>query len=71
MDMKTYGLIEFVVFFGGVMAFCLWQIRIVRRSIAEDKARKERCEEPPRREGKRSAEDVFWDTVTRVPPRRD
>ena len=71
MDMKIYGAIEFIVFFGGVLAFCLWQLRIVRRSIAEDAERKAKGEEAPAATpGKKSAEDVFWDTVTKPRPKR-
>ncbi|MCL5775733.1 hypothetical protein M1105_01810 [Limibaculum sp. FT325] len=70
MDATIYGLIEIVVFFGGILAFCLWQLRVVRRSIAEDKARNQADGGQPAPPARRSAEDVFWDTVAR-PPRRD
>lgn len=65
MDATYFGLIEIVLVFGAVLGFCVWQLRTVRRSIAEDKARKEAGAEAPAPPARRRAEDVFWDTVTR------
>lgn len=31
--MQTLVLLEMVVFFGGVLAFCWWQMRLMRREI--------------------------------------
>ncbi|MEO0819653.1 MAG: hypothetical protein AAF074_04410 [Pseudomonadota bacterium] len=68
MSTEVYALIETVFFFGGIFAFAFWQLHVVRKSIAEDKARKARGEPPEAERGRnerRSKEDVFWDTVTR------
>ncbi|MEM1285072.1 MAG: hypothetical protein ACFB01_08365 [Cohaesibacteraceae bacterium] len=46
MSANVFKLIELFLFFGAFFAFCLWQIRSVDKSIAEDKARK--AEEDPK-----------------------
>ena len=40
MSANVFKLIELFLFFGAFFAFCIWQIRSVDKSIAEDKARK-------------------------------
>ncbi|MEL6574643.1 MAG: hypothetical protein AAFU72_14415 [Pseudomonadota bacterium] len=78
MSTALYGIIEIVIFFGGVMGFALYQLWAIKKINREDREARARGEDPAERErGKnsRTREDVFWDTITKprppAPPRRD
>ncbi|MEM6488929.1 MAG: hypothetical protein AAF677_11795 [Pseudomonadota bacterium] len=64
MDTATYGMIEIVGFFGGVMGFALYQLRALRKLREEEARRAESGEEAPR-PNRKSREDIFWDTLAK------
>lgn len=70
MSTEVYGLIEIVAFFGGVMAFGIWQLRSLKKTRAEDAEKAERAargeaEPDPDPDAKPTKEDVFWREMTR------
>ncbi|MEM7528165.1 MAG: hypothetical protein AAF416_10835 [Pseudomonadota bacterium] len=73
MSTELYGMIELVMFFGGVMGFAGYQLYVIKKSNREDREARERGEDPAERErGKnsRTSEDVFWDTMLKSKAKR-
>ena len=47
MDPKYYGLVEMLLSFGVVLAFCIWQLRSTARAAKRTKERESRRESSP------------------------
>ncbi|MEM8759885.1 MAG: hypothetical protein AAGE83_06105 [Pseudomonadota bacterium] len=68
MSTQLYGFIEITIFFGGVMAFAVYQLWAIKKMNREDREARARGEDPAERErGKnsRTREDIFWDTIAK------
>ncbi|MEL6264297.1 MAG: hypothetical protein AAFR52_01405 [Pseudomonadota bacterium] len=67
MSTALFGMIEIFAFFGGVLAFALYQLHSLRKLRAREDAARARGEDPHARpEGApRSREDIFWDTISK------
>jgi len=74
MSTQMYGVIEILMFFGGILGFCFYQLRAIRRSREADEALRRQGLDPAEvergRNEKPSREDVFWNTVTKPRPKR-
>ncbi|MGF1552699.1 MAG: hypothetical protein ACFBWO_09390 [Paracoccaceae bacterium] len=72
MSTAMYGVIEILMFFGGILGFCWYQLHSLRRSRERDAELRARGIDPADaergRNEKPSREDVFWNTVAK--PRR-
>ncbi|MEM7497775.1 MAG: hypothetical protein AAF371_07255 [Pseudomonadota bacterium] len=72
MSTELYGIIEIVMFFGGVMGFAVYQLWAIKKMNREDREARERGEDPAEKarvKNSRTREDVFWDTITKPRPK--
>ncbi|MEM6973101.1 MAG: hypothetical protein AAF577_09875 [Pseudomonadota bacterium] len=67
MSTAAYGVIEILMFFGGILAFCWYQLHSIKKLRREDQEARNRGEDPvaARAEKPRSGEDIFWDTLAK------
>ncbi|MEM9971028.1 MAG: hypothetical protein AAF762_08005 [Pseudomonadota bacterium] len=67
MSTATYGVIEILVFFGGILGFCWYQLHSIKKSRREDAEARDRGEDPTKKAkgAKRTGEDIFWDTISK------
>lgn len=61
MSTMAYGIIEIVLFFGGILAFCLYQLHCLRKSRENGGT----DDDPAVAPNKKSGEDIFWDTLAK------
>ncbi|MEO1773875.1 MAG: hypothetical protein AAFS07_02875 [Pseudomonadota bacterium] len=69
MSIAVLGTIEILAFFGGVLAFCwyqLYSLRKLREAEAQERERAEKGLPPdPAKAGKKDRGDIFWDTLAK------